>query len=93
MGRLKFHPAGDDRQRPRLRCVLPFGLLIQHAEKAFRAGHGHECLVQLVPDGLDRVKKQVRQEEKHDQVAHLHVQPAVPAQRAKRPQQRHGPEE
>ena len=47
----------------------------------------------MVADDLDRVEKEVGQEEEHHQVADLHVQPAVPAQRAVAAEQRHRAEE
>jgi hypothetical protein len=89
MHRLKFHAALDGRQRFGVGRVLPFRFLVQHPEQPFRAGHRHQRLVQLIADDLHRIEKQVGQEKEHHQVAHLHVQPAVPAQRAKRAQQRH----
>ncbi len=73
--------------------VLPFRRLIQHSKQAFRARHGHERLIQLVADVLDRIKKQVGEKKEHHQVAHFHVQPAVPAQRAERAEQGHRAEE
>ena len=73
--------------------VLPFRLEVYQAEVAFGAGHGGERLVILVADDLDRVEEEVGQEKEHHQVAHFHVQPPVPAQRAVAAEQRHRAEE
>ena len=73
--------------------VAPFRFLVQHPEKSFRAGHRHQCLIQLIADGLHRIEKKIREKKKHHEVADFHVQPAVPAQRAERAEQRHRAEE
>ena len=90
---LKFHAALDGRQRLGVVRVAPFRFLVQHAEQPFGARHRHERLVQLIADDLDRLEEQIGQEKEHDQIAHLHVQPAVPAQGAKGAQERHRAEE
>ena len=93
MHRPEFHAAFDGRQRFGRGRVHPLRFLVQHPEQPFRAGHCHERLVQLIADGLHRIEEQVGQEQEHHQVAHLHVQPAVPVQHAVPAQQRHRAEE
>jgi hypothetical protein len=68
-------------------AVGPFGFSVQQSKVPFRAGHGAEGLVVLIADDLDRVEKEIRQKEKHDQVSHFHVQPTLPAQCAKAAEQ------
>ena len=66
---------------------------IDQAEIAFSPGDRAQGLVILVADYLHRLEEQIREEEKHDEIAHVHAKESVAVQSAVTAQQGHCAEE
>ena len=69
----KLDPRADGGQPERIFWFAPVGRRVEQVEDPFGAGHRRQSLVVLVPEHLNRVEKDVRQEEELNQIAAGHV--------------------
>src|SRR5947208_16062426 len=90
---LELDTATNGRKWAGTGCVLPFRREVDEAEETFCAGHGGQRLIILIANKLDRLEEEIGQKEKHYQVGHVHVERALPTERAVAAEQCHDAEE